>query len=313
MKKVLVIGGAGYIGSHFVKLVKEKYEVLAIDNFSQGRKNKIKGVKYKKVDILNKKSLLKVFSEFKPDVAVHYAAIANVEPSFTNPSYYYDNNIIGTLNILNAMAVSRCNKIIFSSTAALYEYPNKQEPISENHPLNPKSPYGYSKLVIERILKDYHRACGLRSISFRYFNASGLEKGLSCTHKESQVMPALVRAMNGEVFNLYGNEYPTFDGTAIRDYIHVNDLATAHEAALEKLDEDICEIYNLGTNKGFSVLQLITAASKISGKEISVQVLPRREGDPAYLVSDSSKAQRELNWKPKYVEIEDILRSNYES
>lgn len=306
--KLLVTGGAGYIGSHFVKMVKDKHEILVVDNFSQGKKNKIKGVKYKKLDILNLKGLIKVFEEFRPDVVVHYAAIANVEPSFTDPIYYYDNNVAGTLNILKAMRSMGCDKIVFSSTAALYQESSGN--ISENTIANPASPYGLSKLIGECILRDSYRAYGIKSISFRYFNASGLEKGLNCEHKGSQAMPALVRAMHGEPFKIFGTDYITPDGTAIRDYIHVNDLAAAHEAALDKLDG--YKVYNLGINKGFSVRELILAAEKVSGKKITVELAPRRQGDPTRLVSDSSKAQRELDWTPKYTEVEDIIRSNYE-
>lgn len=315
---ILVTGGAGYIGSHFVNKVRKEHVVTVYDDFSQTRANVIEdpNVGYVEGDILDINKLEETFRDTQPDVVVHFAAIANVEPSFSDPAHYYSNNITGTLNVLECMRKVDCKKIIFSSTAATYGETVLEEgqSISEDYPTNPNSPYGYSKLVMERILWDYFKAYGISSIAFRYFNATGLEKGFSCSHKESQVVPALVKAFkNNEPFYIYGTDYPTPDGTPVRDYIHVNDLATAHIKGMEKLDEGICKIYNLGINRGFSVMELIKAGQEVAKKDLEIKFGPRRQGDPSRLVSDSSRAQQELGWKPEYLDIKEIVRSNYEA
>ncbi len=313
--KILVTGGAGYIGAHFINRLKG-HEIIVVDNFCQGKNNIIKrlDIEYHNLDIRNKEELVKILEEKKPDIVVHYAALANVPDSVTNPDKYYDNNVTGSLNVLEAMRRSDCKKIIFSSTAAVYGESN--ELINENHPKNPTSPYGHSKLMFEQILKDYHRAYGISSVSFRYFCASGCDEGekIGCYHDpETQAIPNLVKTLLGkqEIFNVWGNDFPTPDGTGVRDYIHVNDLADAHILAMKKLEEDGCFDYNLGINNGFSVMELIKEAERVTGKKLNYKISPRRAGDPATIVASSMKAQKELGWMPKYTDIGEIILTDY--
>ena len=311
--RLLVTGGAGYIGAHFVKMVKELgHEIAVVDNFSQGKKNMINGIEYLEVDIQDQVRLLSIFEEFKPDVVVHYAALANLEPSLRTPDIYYYNNVVGTLNVLEAMRAVGCDKIIFSSTAATYGEPvlKDGETIDENYPTIPTSPYGHSKLMVEQILKDYHRAYRIKSISFRYFCAVGVGEGLGCYHnQETQVVPCLVKGFLGKKFIVNGNDYDTPDGTPIRDYIHVNDLATAHLKALEHLDG--CKVYNLGINRGYSVLELIKAAEEVVGKKLDYEIGTKRKADPTRLIGDSTKAQQELGWTPVHTDIGQVILSDY--
>lgn len=308
--KILVTGGGGYIGAHFINRLKG-HEVLVVDNFCQGRNNVIKGIKYEEYDIRDGFNLVQIFKAFKPDVVVHYAAVANVPDSVANPFKYYDNNILGGLNVLGAMQASGCKKIIFSSTAAVYS--GSDAPLTEDSPTNPTNPYGHSKLMFEQILKDYNKAYGIESISFRYFCATGCDEGgkVGCYHDpETQVIPNICKTLLGqqEVFNVWGNDFQTPDGTGVRDYIHVNDLADAHILALEKIEG--VKVYNLGINQGFSVMELIKEAEKITGKKLNYKISPRRAGDPASLLADSTKAQKELGWTPKYG-LEQMILTDY--
>ncbi len=320
-KTILVTGGAGYIGSHFVNRLKNEPDVniVIVDNFSQGKNNIIKAgnIYYKKADICDRKALQKIFKSYPIDIVVHYAALASVPDSVARPEAYYKNNILGGLNLLAAMAENGVKKIIFSSSASVYGEP-QTDIISEGHGTNPINPYGYTKLVFENILKDYHRAYGLESISFRYFCAAGCDESLAIGefHKpETHIIPCLIETVLGkrEKFFVYGNDFKTPDGTGVRDYIHVNDLAGAHLLAVKKLlgSEKICSVYNLGINKGFSVLELIKATEKISGKKVNFAYADRRPGDPSILVADATKAGQELGWKPRYLTIEGIIESAY--
>jgi len=248
-------------------------------------------------------------------LVVHYAAVANVPDSVARPAVYYDNNIVGGLNVLEAMREVGCKKIIFSSTAAVYG--ESDSLIDEDYPKNPTNPYGYSKLVFEQILKDYYKAYGISSVSFRYFCATGCDEGgkIGCYHDpETQVIPNICKTLLGKqkIFNVWGADFPTPDGSGVRDYIHVNDLADAHILAIKKLEENGVFCYNLGINKGFSVFELIKESEKVSGKKLNYQISPRRAGDPASLVASSAKAQRELGWKPKYTDIGQIIKTDYE-
>ncbi len=314
--RLLITGGWGYIGAHFINQLskgKEKHDIMVVDNFCQGRKNILGNKNTPSIDIRDKETLISLFKEFKPDVVVHYAAIANVPDSVAYPDKYYDVNIVGTLNVLEAMRASGCDKIIFSSSAAVYGLSNDPL-ITEDHPKNPTNPYGYTKLVGEQILKDYHKAYGINSISFRYFCATGCDEGgkVGCYHDpETQVVPNIVKTLLGkqEVFNVWGNDFDTPDGTGVRDYIHVNDLANAHILALDNLDG--CKAYNLGINKGFSVMELIKEAERVTGKKLNYKISPRRPGDPASLVASSAKAQKELGWSPKYTDIGEIIMTDY--
>jgi len=311
--KILVTGGAGYIGAHFVNQARKRgHKIAVVDNFSQTLRNRIKdkNVRYYPADIRDKK-LFKVFNNFQPDVVDHFAAIANVAPSLSDPAKYYDVNILGSLNVLDCMRAVDCNKIIFSSTAAIYKH--TPDPLTEDSEKNPDNPYGFSKMVIEQVLKDYHRAYGINSISFRPFCASGVDENLEvgCYHNpETQLVTNLVKTFLGQqpIFEAYGNTHPTPDGTAIRDYVHVNDLAEAHLLALEHLDG--CKVYNLGMNKGYSLMEMITTAERLLNQKLNYKFMPQRPSDPYRLVGDSGKAERELGWKPKRT-IEDIIMTDY--
>lgn len=306
-KTVLVTGGAGYIGSHVVNvLLKDDCKVEVVDSFRESTNNMIKHelVTYHKVDIRNIKELLVIFKNTKPDIVFHFAALASVPDSVERPADYYSTNIIGGFNLLECMREVGCTKIIFSSSASTYGEP-QSEIITEDHQQIPTNPYGYTKLVFENMLKDYHKAYNLSSISLRYFCASGADymSGLGEYHlPETHVIPSIIETILGirEQFFVFGGDYPTLDGTGIRDYIHVNDLADAHVQALKKIFENkpFCLFYNLGINKGFSVKELILAAEDVSGTKLKYSIKPRREGDPSRLIADSTKAQQELDWKP---------------
>lgn len=318
-QNILVTGGAGYIGSHFVyRLLKEKkYNIHVIDIFSQGKENIIRdrSIHYHNVDLKKKTAVFNFFSNHNIDLVAHFAALANVPDSVKNPADYYQNNIVGGLNLLEAMREHKVNKIIFSSSAAVYGEP-KSSTIKEDHPKSPTNPYGYTKLVFENFLQDYHRSYGLRSVSFRYFCAAGCDKSLAVGEHhqpETHIIPLLIATAMGKrkKFFVYGNDYPTKDGTGIRDYIHVSDLAEAHMLASKRLNRDVCEFYNLGINKGYSVLELIKITEKITGKKINYQIAPRRPGDPSQLIANASAAMKTLRWKPNFTTIEDIVRSAY--
>lgn len=320
IKNILVTGGAGYIGTHFVNKLNQskKFNIYIIDNFQQGKNNiiKDKNINYFNIDLKDKNKLNKFFNNKKIDLVVHFAALASVPDSVKNPADYYENNVIGGLNLLQAMKKNKVNKIIFSSSAAVYGEP-KTSIIKENHPKLPTNPYGYTKLIFENFLSDYYKAYDLNSISFRYFCAAGADKSKTIGeyHKpETHIIPVLIETALGlrKKFFVYGNNYPTKDGTGVRDYIHVNDLAEAHILAIKKLNsKKICEFYNLGINKGYSVMELIKTTEKITGKKINYEIVDRRPGDPSQLIADSSLAYKKLGWRPKYKNIESIIKTAY--
>ncbi len=320
-KTILITGGAGYIGSHVVNaMIKQGFKIEVIDIFRESRRNVITNdlVTYHEVDIRNKGSLMDVFNKTKPSIVFHFAAIANVPDSVTMPYKYYDTNIIGGLNLLECMHETGVTKIVFSSSAAVYGEPQTEE-LNEDHPKNPTNTYGYTKLVFENILKDYNRAYGYSSVSLRYFCAAGCDKnsGLGEYHSpETHVIPAIIETLleRRDEFFVYGNDFPTPDGTGIRDYIHVSDLAEAHICAMNKItdEKNVCAQYNLGTNKGFSVLDLIKVAQSISNKKLKYSFKERRPGDVARLIANSTKAQRELHWKPRFVDVKDMIETSYE-
>lgn len=318
-KTILVTGGAGYIGSHFVNLVKNNFKIIVVDNFRESKNNIIadKNIEYLDLDIGEEEELGNIFKKTPVDIVIHFAALASVPDSLTKPKEYYKTNIIGGLNILNAMAETGVNKIVFSSSASVYGEP-ATEIVKEDHPKNPTNPYGYSKLVFENILKDYNRAYKINSVSLRYFCAAGCDESLTIGEyhtPETHIIPNLVKTALGQrdEFYVYGNDFPTPDGTGIRDYIHVNDLAAAHLLAMEKLfgNNELCENFNLGINKGFSVLELIKITEKISGQKLNYKIKERRLGDPSRLIADSAKAQTFLNWQPQYLDIEKIIETAY--
>ena len=314
MKRILVFGGAGYIGSHTLKhLLDEGYECVVADNLIYGHKEAVdKRAKFVHADLLDTHSLKELFKHEKIDAVVHFAAFAYVGESVINPAKYYQNNLIGTCNLLNTMLDFSVKDIVFSSTCATYGEP-KYVPIDEEHPQDPINAYGRSKLMIEHIFKDYERAYSLRHISLRYFNAAGASSDFSIgeSHEpETHLIPLVLKAIKGEIeaINVFGTDYDTKDGTCERDYIHVEDLALAHRLALENLHK-YSGCINLGTGISTSVKELIDAAKELSGKDCAINYAPRREGDPANLFADNKKAKQILGWEPKFKDIKDILKS----
>ncbi len=320
MRNIVVTGGAGYIGAHLVKELAKASdtEIHIIDTFAQSRKNILKraNVHYHEIDIRDGAALAATFVKLRPETVLHFAALASVPDSVANPANYYHTNVVGGYNILEAMRASGCQKIVFSSSASVYGEP-QEEIIKEDHPKNPTNPYGRTKLMMEEMLKEYFTAYQISSISFRYFCAAGAdpEGELGEYHiPETHVIPSLLETLLGrrETFAIYGTDYPTPDGSGIRDYIHVADLATAHIAAIEKLNaESLCTQYNLGINKGFSVRELIFAAEEVTGKKLNYVEKERRPGDPSRLIADASKAMTELAWTPKHTDIKEIIATAY--
>lgn len=310
---ILVCGGAGYIGSHINKqLYKEGYETVVFDNLIYGHREAVKWGHFIQGDLANLEDIEKVFQTYHIDAVFHFAAYAYVGESVQNPEKYYYNNVANTLNLLYIMKKYGCNKIIFSSTCATYGEP-KQIPITEDMPQHPINPYGASKLMVERIFKDYHEAYGLEYVVLRYFNVAGAdpEGEIGENHNpETHLIPLVLDAASGkrEDIKVFGTDYSTSDGSCIRDYIHVYDLATAHLLALHYLEQGKgSNFFNLGNERGTSVLEVIDSVKRVTGKEFQVTVAGKRAGDPAKLVGSSEKAKKELGWKPIYGEIDVIV------
>ncbi len=313
---ILVTGGAGYIGSHAVKaLQQDNYEVLILDNLVYGHQDiaETLGAELIIGDTNDRALLDKLFSDRQITAVMHFAAYAYVGESVTNPAKYYRNNVVGTLTLLEAMITANIKSFVFSSTCASYGVP-QQTPITEDHPQSPINSYGASKLMVERILQDFDIAYGLKSVIFRYFNASGADPdgAIGEDHDpETHLIPLILQAALGkrDAITVYGSDYPTDDGTCIRDYIHVSDLAAAHVLGLQYLlDGHQSEIFNLGNGNGFSVKEVIDAAQQVTGKPINVVMGDRRAGDPPALVGSSAKARKVLNWQPLYADINLILQ-----
>ena len=312
---ILVTGGAGYIGSHFVKyLIENGKDVLVIDNLSRGHREAVhEKAMFEKVDILDYDDLLAVMKKYSIDSVVHFAAFAYVGESVEQPEIYYSNNVIGSFNLIKAVNECGIKKFVFSSTCSLYGNPYKV-PISEDESTKPINPYAQTKLIIEKILHDYDAAYGLKYVALRYFNAAGAdpEGKIGESHMpEPHLIPIVLKAALGkrEKVSIFGDNYETEDGTCIRDYIHVIDLADAHLKALEYLDSyKLSEIFNLGTGKGYSVKEIIKTAEKATGKYLKSEIVNRRAGDPAILVADNKKAKKVLKWIPKY-NLEEIISS----
>ena len=310
---ILICGGAGYIGSHINKhLNREGYETVVFDNLVYGHREAVKWGTFVQGDLSNTDEIRSVFEKYKIDAVFHFAAYAYVGESVENPEKYYYNNVVNTLNLLKVMREYGCNKIIFSSTCATYGEP-QQVPITEDMPQNPINPYGVTKLAVERIFKDYRSAYGLRFAVLRYFNAAGAdpdgEIGESHT-PETHIIPLVLDAASGKRpdVEVFGTDYDTPDGSCIRDYIHVMDLARAHLLALHYLEKGGAgDFFNLGNAIGTSVLEVIASVKRVTGRSFRVTLADRRAGDPAKLVGSSEKAQKILGWKPMFGDIDTIV------
>jgi len=302
---ILVTGGAGYIGSHTVKALRAAgLEPIIFDNFSTGHRSFIKATPAFEGDLSNPDDVAQVFSEYPIDGVLHFAGKALVGESIQKPELYYQTNFIGGLNLLNAMKTCGVKYLIFSSTCATYGTP-ETVPIREDHPQHPINPYGDSKLAFERAMRWFHEAHGLEYLSLRYFNAAGADADgeFGEDHDpETHLIPLILQVALGqrEYIEVFGTDYPTPDGTCIRDYIHVDDLATAHVAALEKLEPGMELKLNLGTGHGASVQEVIDLCREVTGRPIPTKFVDRREGDPPQLVADSSLAKKTLGWQPRY-------------
>jgi len=315
-KIILVTGGAGYIGSICVEqLLSKKYKVIVIDNLQEGNKKAVlSDAKFFKGNFGDVNLLKEIFKYQKIDVVMHFAAETTVKLSMTDPAVYFKNNVINSINLLEVMRKYKFNNIIFSSTAAIFGEP-KYVPIDEKHPTRPINPYGESKLMFEKILDWYHKAYGLRFNCFRYFNAAGASKNLGEYHRhESHLIPLAIQVLLGkrEKLEIFGNDYSTKDGTCVRDYIHVIDIALAHIKSIDNLEKNPSAKYNLGNGKGFSNLEVIKILETISGKKIPYEIAPRRPGDPDVLIASSELAAKHLGWEPTFRRLEDIIYSAWE-
>jgi len=308
---ILVTGGAGYIGSHCVLALLEKgCDVVVFDNLSTGHIETVEtlknygNLKFVQGDLLDKTSLKPVFENNQIDAVIHFAAFSQVGESVKNPQKYYINNVCGTINLLEIMLENNVKKIVFSSTAATYGEP-EYIPIDENHPQNPINPYGQSKLMIEKIMDDYSKAYSLKSVRLRYFNVIGADSKARIGEwhdPETHLVPNILKSSFSESkpFELYGENYPTKDGTCVRDYINVEDLAQAHLLALEYLNNGgETTFFNLGTNDGNTVKEIFAECEKVINKKIDLVIKPARAGDPASLVADNKKVKSTLNWNPQ--------------
>ncbi|HET6587001.1 MAG TPA: UDP-glucose 4-epimerase GalE [Oleiagrimonas sp.] len=313
--KVLVCGGAGYIGSHMVRhLVRGGHAVVVFDNLSTGHREAVADVPLVVGDVADAKAVDAVFAEHAFDAVMHFCARSLVGESVQKPLAYYRNNVAGTLGLLEAMQRAGVDKLVFSSTAAVFGQP-RAERIDEAHPTQPINPYGASKLMVERVLADAAQAYGLRSVALRYFNAAGADPSgeLGESHEpETHLIPNVLRAALGQGSGLkvFGDDYATRDGTCVRDYVHVNDLAAAHLAAVEYMHEhDGAHVFNLGNGEGFTVLEVIEAARRATGADIAFERTPRRDGDPAVLVASSARARELLGWRPQYTDVGAIIET----
>jgi len=310
--KVLVTGGAGYIGSHAVRqLSVAGHDVWVYDNLSLGHRAAVPAGRLIQGELFDRPKLIESLRQHRIDAVMHFAAFASVGESVADPAKYYQNNVVASLNLLEAMRAAEVTQIVFSSTTATYGVPERI-PITEDEPQNPINPYGFGKLVIERALADYASAYGFAFAALRYFNAAGASAAgdLGEDHDpETHLIPIVLQVALGQrqQITILGDDYPTPDGTCIRDYIHVDDLGRAHVAALERLAAGLGLYLNLGTGRGYSVREVIDACRRVTGHAIPAVIGPRRPGDPPELVADSSRAQKVLDWRCQYNEIESIV------
>lgn len=313
--KILVCGGAGYIGSHMVKLLANAgHDVVTFDNLSSGHRSAVKWGVFAEGDLLNPGDIDRVFADHAFDLVMHFSAKSIVSESMRNPSLYYNNNVVGTINLLDIMLKHNVKKFIFSSTAATYGIPETSK-ISETHATVPINPYGHSKLMVEQILKRYFEAYGLSSTTFRYFNAAGADPDGNIGERhdpETHLIPNVLKSIleDNMALKVFGDDYKTADGTCVRDYVHVNDLCSAHLLGGNYLkDNSGAYLFNLGSGNGYSVLDVIKAAEVAVGKPISYTIEERRAGDPDTLIADSSKARNILGWQPQFDNINDIVNT----
>ena len=314
--RVLVTGGAGYIGSIVsAELLRAGHQVIVYDDLSHGHRRALpEGAEVIIGEVGEREALRRVFQQHRPEAVMHFAALIEAGESMRFPERYFRNNTASSLTLLECMLQHDCKRLVFSSTAALYGNPERT-PIQEDAPLVPTNAYGESKLLVERMLAWFHRIHGLRYASLRYFNAAGGAGALGEDHQpESHLIPLVLQVAQGKrpSISIYGTDYATPDGTCIRDYVHVLDLASAHVLALNALAARDQLIYNLGNGRGFSVRQVVEVARKVTGHVIAAEDAPRRPGDPAVLVASSEKICRELGWQPRYPELEQIVASAWE-
>ncbi len=315
---ILVAGGAGYIGSHMVKaLLEQSYDVVVLDNLTTGHRDLVPGGTFVAGDLQDQALLDDLFAAHRFDAVMHFAAFSLVGESVTDPLRYYQNNLSATLTLLAAMVRHGVPRFIFSSTAAVYGEP-LAVPISETHPCAPTNPYGATKLCVERLLSDCAAAHDFRYMSLRYFNAAGADVGghMGERHlRETHLIPLVLQTALGQRphIHVFGTDYDTPDGTCLRDYVHVSDIAAAHLLALGKLMGGAeSAVYNLGNSRGYSVREVIALSREVTGKQIPVVSAPRRTGDPAVLVADSRKARQELGWRPGYEQLETIIETAWQ-
>ncbi|MCP4050842.1 MAG: UDP-glucose 4-epimerase GalE [bacterium] len=315
---ILIAGGAGYIGAHTNKILTQKgYKTVVFDNLSLGHKEFVKWGHLVTGDLADIQQIRSCFSKYSIEAVMHFSAFANVSESVMDPAEYYVNNVSNTINLLNIMKEYGVKYIIFSSTCATYGDP-EEIPMTENHPQNPVNPYGRSKLMIEQILKDYDQAYGIKHINLRYFNAAGADpdKEIGENHfPESHLIPLIIQAALAQrkEIKIFGTDYQTKDGTCIRDYVHVNDLASAHILALEyiKKKSNMSTSFNLGNNKGYSVKEVITAVERISGVKVNSVNAPGRNGDPVELIGSYQKAKEQLGWFPEF-NLDQIIKTAWD-
>ena len=312
---ILIVGGAGYIGAHVNKILNENgYETLVFDNLSYGHEEFVKWGTFENGDLGNIEDIRNIFRKYQITAVMHFAAFTYVGESVEDPQKYYRNNLCNTLNLLQVMLEFDVKQMVFSSTCATYGDP-VEIPITEGHPQNPINPYGRGKLMVENILSDYSRAYNLKYVSLRYFNAAGADPDSEIGEEhdpETHLIPLILDAASGkrENISIFGTDYSTEDGTCIRDYVHVSDLADAHLKALKYLENGgDSDYFNLGNGSGFSVKEVIDRARKITGKEIISVEIERRPGDPPILVGSSEKIRRVLHWEPKYNDLSIIIKT----
>jgi len=310
---VLVTGGAGYVGSIVAEeLLNKGYKVVILDNLQQGHKEAVlPEAELVTADICDAEALGRDFHRYQIDAVMHMAAETVIEYSMTDPRRYFHNNIVGGINLLDIMLKHQVDKLIFSSSAAIYGEP-QSTPIEEDHPKLPVNSYGESKLMFEQILNWYGKAYGLKHVSLRYFNAAGATELLGEDHRpETHLIPNVLKAAldKDNPVSIFGTDYPTKDGSCIRDYVHITDIAQAHILALERIEQLSARAYNLGNGEGYSVLEVLEAAKKVTGTDIPIEISPRRPGDPAVLVASSERARSELGWKPQFTELGSIVDS----